>query len=171
MLACYVRVLIIPNRKLVLKLAKCFIENILQCFSTGQRVNSPNVKMTCSLFQVLSQYSHHCVKLVSFLVSTLSSVSLLQGNVMDRKIAQMDLMKWTVLSAPFPSSVVKQNSSAPPMSVSRPSCFVMECLTATLMKTNLAAVSYFHSFSVPGKKCCLEMIERAWQIKQSPLES
>lgn len=48
MLDCYVRVLIIPNRKLTLKLAKCFTENILQCFSTGQRANSPNVKMTCS---------------------------------------------------------------------------------------------------------------------------
>lgn len=63
----------------------------------------------------------------------------------------MDRMKWIVLSAPLLSSVVEWSSSALPTSVSRLSCYVMECLTVTLMKMNPAAVSYFTNSVCHGR--------------------
>lgn len=102
------------------------------------------MKTICSLFRSCGPPSHHPVKPISFLVSTHSSVSPSLGNVTDRKTAEMALTKWVVLSAPRLSAVVKWSSSAPATSVSHLSCYVMECPTATLMKMNPAAVSYFH---------------------------
>lgn len=80
-----------------------------------------------------------------------SSVCPLLQNAMGLKTAWMEVMKWTVpwrhLLPLLRLPASKQSSCVIPKAVSHPSWNVTACLTATLKKMKLAAVSYFHCYS------------------------